>query len=93
MTLGWNEAFSEWRWEVPLLIDGGSRWVALGEIVTIGAASDIEVRRKIAAATVVLGGQVARQDLFWEWEDALAAFGLAGPDQIPWAPGQPLPQP
>ena len=88
LTLGWDEAFAEWRWEVPLLIDGGNRWVALGEIVTVGAASEIEVRRRISATTVVRGGQIARQDLFWEWEDALAVFGLPAPEEIPWAKGE-----
>lgn len=88
LTEGWNEAFAEWRWEVRLLIDGGDRWVALGEIVTVGASSEIEVRRPIAATTRVRGGQISHQDLYWEWEDALAVFGLPAPDEIPWADGQ-----
>ncbi|MEA2348459.1 MAG: hypothetical protein QOG62_2246 [Thermoleophilaceae bacterium] len=85
---GWNEAFASWRWEMPLLIDGGDRWVALGEIVTIGASSEIEVGRRIAAATRLRGGQIAHQNFFWEWEDALAVFGLPAPEEIPWAEGQ-----
>ena len=88
LTEGWNEAFAEWRWEVPLLVDGGSRWVALGEIVTVGAASEIEVRRPIAASTHVRGGQIARQNLHWEWDDALAVFDLPSPEEIPWAEGE-----
>jgi hypothetical protein len=88
LTEDWNEAFSEWRWEMPLLLDGGNRWVVLGHIVTVGAVSDIEVSRRIAAATLVRHGQIARQDLFWEWEDALAVYELPPPEEIPWAKGQ-----
>lgn len=73
------ESFTDLRYEVKRILDGGDRIVFEFDFLAAGKISEIEV--KLSVGTVMQfspRGKVQRQELFWQdgWKLALEAAGF-----------------
>jgi hypothetical protein len=74
------ESFTDVRYEVKRVLDGGDRLVFEFDVHGRGRVSGAEVVLRVdTAVRLSPRGKIERQDLFWQrtWEDALEAAGLA----------------
>jgi ketosteroid isomerase-like protein len=73
----WHEPFSEVRYELGELYDGGDRALLVVDQVATGRASGVEVRQLSYSAVRWERGQVVWQLVTFELEAAMEAAGFA----------------
>ena len=76
------ESFTDLRYVVKRVLDGGNRLVFEFDFHAKGKASGAEVVLRVPTAVRLSPrGKIERQDLFWQgtWEDAMEAAGLPTP--------------
>ena len=83
---GWREIIGAVReplpdlhWVPEHLIDLGDRWVLRLRMFGTGRVSRVPTHQTWGSVYhVSLRGRIARQDIYWTWEETLAAAGLHG---------------
>ena len=74
-----TEPFPDLRWVPEHLIDLGDRWVLRLSMNGTGHVSGVPTRQTWGSVYHVSSrGLIARQDIYWTWEETLAAAGLRG---------------
>jgi ketosteroid isomerase-like protein len=84
-----DEAWSDWRWTVDGVADGGNRFAVKGDFVSYGRGSGAETALKGGATVIELSrrGRVARQNWFVAEGGAAKALDALGLSE--WNSGQP----
>ncbi len=74
------ETFPDLRWAPKRFLDLGERVLVQGIIAGSGATSGARTDQQIGSVyRMSPRGRIARQDLYWTWDEALAAEGLHAP--------------
>ena len=73
----WREDIADMRWEPELLIDLGDRWVLRARMSGSGRSSGARGDQTWGSVYHLSSrGRIARQEIYWTWEETLAAAGL-----------------
>jgi SnoaL-like protein len=79
LTAAVKEPFLDLRMTPEHLIDLGERWVVRLAMFGTGRASGVSTHQVSGVVYHVSSrGRIARQDIYWTWEETLAAAGLDG---------------
>jgi ketosteroid isomerase-like protein len=73
----WSENFSEFRWDIERLIDAGDRVAALVTQRGRIRQSDAWVEQPVGAVFEVRDRKITRLSIYFSWDEALKAAGLA----------------
>ena len=72
-----EEVLPDVRWTPQHLIDLGGRWVVRHDMSGSGRSSGARTHQTWGSVYLLSPrGRIARQDIYWTWEQALAAAGL-----------------
>ena len=72
-----RESLPDVRWEPERLIDLGDRWVVRLGLAGSGRTSGAPGQQTWGSVYHVTSrGRIARQDMYWTWEETLSAAGL-----------------
>ncbi len=71
-----SEAWEQMELTPQEIVDAGDRVVALGRFRSRGSGSGVELESPVGQAVWVERGLVARERVFFDWDEALAAAGL-----------------
>lgn len=73
----WRNELPDVRWDPEHLIDLGDRWVLRARVSGSGRKSRARVDRTWGSVYHLSSrGRIARQDIFWTWEETIAAERL-----------------
>ncbi len=73
----WKEGMDNPHWTIERVVDRGERIVIRYGFSGRGAASGVETDATLGyVLSMSARGKVARQDMYWDWSEALEAAGL-----------------
>lgn len=73
----WRKELPDIRWDPERLIDLGDRWILQAQMSGRGRSSGARTNRTWGCIYHLSSrGRIARQTIYWTWEEALAAAGL-----------------